>query len=166
MGKLHIRRARPADLDVLVQELGQRRFFVDRITRQGEHRGTLLTAWRGNRPIGVVYLWLEEAEEPELREHLPGTPILNHLEVHRDHRGGGVGTALIRSAERRLRTLGFHRVALAVEETNERAASLFTRLGYEGWPYPPARCYSSPDDDGKRDVEICRVMVKTLMRNA
>ena len=107
MGNLRIRRARPADLDVLIRELGQGRFFDDRICRQTKRLGMLLIAWQDDRPIGVIYLWLEDAEEAELREHLPGTPILNHLEIHPDHRGRGTGTKLIQAAERRLRRLGF-----------------------------------------------------------
>ncbi|HEX6358519.1 GNAT family N-acetyltransferase [Actinophytocola sp.] len=163
MGDLHIRRARPADLDILVGELGQRRFFEDRLSRQNEHLGMLLTAWRGDRPIGVVYLWLEDAEEAELLRHLPGTPILNHLEVHPDHRGVGTGTKLIEEAERRLRMLGFDKVALAVEKTNSGAARLYERLGYEDWPHPMVRCLTLADGNGDRAVEICRVMVKALL---
>lgn len=164
MGYLHIRRARPTDLQVLIRELGQRRFFGDRFSRQNERLGMLLTAWLDFRPIGVVYLWLEDAEEAELREHLPDTPILNHLEIHPDHRGGGAGTELITAAERRLRKLGFRQVALAVEVTNARAAQLYKRLGYEEWPHPNIRCYSLTDGNGVRRVEICQIMVKTLLR--
>jgi GNAT superfamily N-acetyltransferase len=164
MGYLRIRRARRADLDVLVRELGQRRFFVDRVSRQERRLGVLLTAWRGAAPIGVLYLWLEEAEEDELREHLPGTPILNHLEIHPAHRGGGTGTELIAAAERRLRMLGYRRVALAVEVRNGRATRLYERLGYEEWPHPTVKCYSLGDGTGQRNVEICRIMVKALLR--
>lgn len=164
MGKLHIRRARPKDLDVLVRELGQRRYFADRLSRQKKRLGMLLTAWRGGRPIGVVYLWLQYAEEPEIREYLPCTPLLTHLEIHADHRGGGTGTKLIKSAERRLRKLGFAQVALAVEVTNKRAAKLYARLGYEDWPHSTIKCYSLTDGNGERNVEICRILVKSLVR--
>lgn len=162
MGNVQIRRARPTDLDVLIKELGQRRFFDDRFSRQSDGLGMLLTAWRGARPIGVIYLWLEDAEEAELRERLPGTPILNHLEIHENHRGGGTGTKLIKAAERRLRKLRFDQVALAVEVKNKRAARLYARLGYVDWPYPTIKCYSLTDGHGRRQVEICRIMVKRL----
>ena len=162
MGNLRIRRARPTDLEVLIRELGQGRFFDDRISRQKRGLGMLLTAWLGARPIGVLYLWLEKAEEAELRQHIPGTPILNHLEIHPDHRGGGTGTKLIKAAERRLRMLGFGEVALAVEITNRRAARLYARLGYREWPHSTVRCYSLTDGDSQGAVEICWIMVKTL----
>ena len=162
MGNLRIRRARRSDLAVLIRELGQRRFFDDRLARQSRGDGMLLTAWRGAWPIGVIYLWLEDAEEAEIRDHLPGTPILNHLEIHADHRGGGMGTKLITAAERRLRKLGFDQVALAVEVTNPRAAKLYERLGYLDWPHPTITCYSLTDGSGRREVEICRILVKLL----
>jgi GNAT superfamily N-acetyltransferase len=162
MGDLRIRQARRSDLAVLIRELGQRRFFADRLSRQSRGDGMLLTAWRDARPIGVLYLWLEDAEEEEIRDHLPGTPILNHLEIHAEHRGGGIGTKLITAAERRLRTLGFKQVALAVEVTNGRAARLYDRLGYVEWPHPTIECYSLTDGSGDRAVEVCRILVKVL----
>jgi GNAT superfamily N-acetyltransferase len=164
MGALHVRQAHPADLDVLVQELGQRPLFEDRLARQDKELGVLLTAWLGSAPIGVIYLWLEEAEEAELRHHLPGTPILNHLEILPGHRGRGIGTMLITAAEGRLRERGHHQVALAVEESNVRAARLYERLGYVPWPHPKIRCLSLTDGTGERQVEICQIMVKTLVR--
>jgi GNAT superfamily N-acetyltransferase len=163
MGNLHIRRARPADLGLLAEEeLGQRRFFADRLDRQAKGLGMLLTAWSAGRSVGVVYLWLEEAEEAEIRRHLPCTPILNHLEIQRDHRGQGIGAQLISGAERRLRMLGFRQVALAVDERHGRLARWYQELGYAEWPHPTVRCL--PFGDG--EVEICRVMVKSLLGEA
>jgi ribosomal protein S18 acetylase RimI-like enzyme len=164
MDELRIRRARAADYDVLVETLGQRRFFDDRFSRQGAGLGVLLVAWRGGTPIGVIYLWLEAAEEPELREHLPGTPILTHLEIHPEHRRDGAGTALIEAAERRLRLLGHEQVALAVEIDNDGAARLYKRLGYEEWPHDTVACLSLTDGDGERQIEVCQIMVRRLRR--
>jgi GNAT superfamily N-acetyltransferase len=165
VGILQIRRARPAELDVLSRVLGQRRLLADRLVRQSAGQGMLLVAWRGPRPIGTIYLWLEEAEEKELREYLPDTPILNHLVVRPDHRGGGIGTTLINAAERRLRMLGFHRVALAVEVSNRRATRLYSRLGYTEWPHSTVECYALTDGCG-RAIEICRILVKQLRGQA
>ncbi|GAB1509476.1 hypothetical protein JCM33774_15170 [Actinophytocola sp. KF-1] len=164
MDDLRIRRASAADHDVLVAELGQRRFFDDRFARQDNGLGVLLVAWRDDRPIGVIYLWLERAEEPELRRHLPGTPILTHLEIHPAHRNGGAGTALIQAAERRLRMLGFEQVALAVEIDNDGAARLYKRLGYENWPHGTVQCLSLTDGNGERQIEVCQIMVRRLRR--
>lgn len=164
MRNLHIRAARPGDLPALIRELGERPFFADRIRRQESGRGLLLTAWRGSHPIGFIYLWLEPAEERELRDHLPGRPILMHLEIHVAHRSQGAGTALLRAAERVLLTRGYRQVALAVEITNVRATKLYLRLGYREWSQGLVRCYSPPDERGRRRAEICRIFAKRLRR--
>lgn len=165
MRDLHIRPASTTDLAALARELGQRPYFADRLARQRDGRGLLLTAWRAGRPIGDVYLWLEPAEEPEIREHLPGIPLLTHLEIHADHRHQGTGTKLIQAAERELATLGHDRVALAVEVTNHGAANLYHRLGYREWPHPSVRCYALADGQRPPRVEICRILVKPLSRD-
>jgi len=165
MRPLHIRAARQTDLAALTRSLGQRPFFVDRLARQEAGRGLLLTAWHDERPVGDVYLWLEPAEELEIRIFLPGTPLLTHLEVRPDRRAKGMGTALIAAAERALAGLGHDKVALAVELKNLRAARLYRRLGYDDWDHPPVRCYSLTDGNGKRHAEICRILVKPLRRS-
>ncbi|WP_143229547.1 GNAT family N-acetyltransferase [Actinophytocola xanthii] len=147
---------------MLVAELGQGAFFADRLARQADGRGMLLVAWHRRRPVGDVYLWWERAEEPELQIFLPGTPLLTHLEVHVDHRARGTGTALVAAAERELGRRGHRAVALAVELGNIRAGRLYQRLGYRDWPHPPIRCYSLTDGRGRREAEICRILVKAL----
>ena len=164
MDDLLIRRTRSADLPILIQELGQRRWFDDHFCRQTKGLGMMLAGWRDIRPVGVIYLWLDEAEEPELREHLPGTPILTHLEIHPDHRGNGAGSALIEAGERRLRLLGFTQVALAVEIDNEGAVRLYERLGYEEWPHGVVKCFSPTDGNGEGQIEICKVMTRKLWK--
>ncbi|SDR28942.1 Predicted N-acetyltransferase YhbS [Thermostaphylospora chromogena] len=136
---LTIRPAIDADLTALVRSFGQVGFFSDRLRRQRQGRGMLLIALRGAIPVGNVYVWWEPAEEPELRERLPGVPLLTHLEVHPHHRNRGIGTALIREAEDVLRRRGHRRVALGVDVRNVDAQRLYTRLDYTEWPYPPVR---------------------------
>lgn len=111
-----------------------------------------------------VYLWLEPAEEPEIRDHLPGVPLTTHLEVHPERRRQGIGTSIVDAAEQLLVRCGFREVALAVEVTNTSAAKLYSRLGHEEWPHPPVKCYSPADVNGHRQAEICDVMVKSFGR--
>jgi GNAT superfamily N-acetyltransferase len=162
---LDIRRADPErDLEILVENLGQREFFADRLSRQKRNRGVLLTAWWKSRPIGDAYLWLEDAEEPELREHLPGVPLLTHVEILEDFRSLGIGTCLIMDGERELADLGHKQVALAVEMSNERAARLYARLGYQVWQHPSVPHVFCHDlfDGGIGSPETCQIMVKEL----
>lgn len=162
MRDLTIRPARPDDLAPLTQRLGQERFFADRLDRQSNGRGVLLTAWHDGMVIGDVYLWLEPAEEQEIREHLPGTALVTHLEVHGDHRRLGAATRLLLAAEQLLALKGYEEVALVVEVTNRAVSTVYRRLGYQEWPNPSVKCYIPSDLDQHRHVEICNVMIKTL----
>lgn len=163
MSALGIRPAEPTDLAALTEELGQRPFFTDRLARQADGRGVLLTAWLNNRPIGDAYLWLEPAEEEPIREYLPETPLLTHVEIHPHHRRQGHGTALITTAERELVNLRYRRVALAVEQYNLDATRLYHRLGYREWAHSTVECHSFADGTGLDEAETCRIMVKRLV---
>ena len=164
MPDLRIRPAERTDLAALTEELGQRPFFTDRLDRQADGRGLLLTAWLRNRPIGDVYLWLEPAEEQPIRDHLPGTPLLTHLEIHPDHRKRGTGTQLISAAERVLADRGHPQVALAVEQHNFDAMRLYRRLGYREWAHSTVECLALSDGNTPPKAETCRIMVKQLSR--
>jgi GNAT superfamily N-acetyltransferase len=58
-------------------------------------------------------------------------PWLWLAEVHRQHRGQGVGSALLTEARRHLAMTGHRAVELSVDDGNPRAAALYRRLGYE-----------------------------------
>jgi GNAT superfamily N-acetyltransferase len=162
MSEVEIRQARWEDLEVLAKALGQEQFFADRLDRQDRGRGMLLTAWLDRRPIGDVYLWFEDAEELEIRQHLPRVPLLTHLEVVPEHRNHGIGTLLIDVAENRAREEGFDRLALAVAVDNPKATRLYERLGYGNWNQAPVTCYSLDARGRERRAELCHVLVKPL----
>ncbi|GHG01147.1 MULTISPECIES: GNAT family N-acetyltransferase [Amycolatopsis] len=160
-----VRPAVSADLESFATALGDREFFDDRYERQLKKVGVLFLAWLDLRPAGAVYLWLEKAEEEPIATHLPEVPLITHLEVHRDLRRKGVGTALVEAAERRLAELGFDRVALAVRTDNDDAARLYKKLGYRDWGHEKVICYAQktlPDGSTLSEPEECFVLVNDL----
>jgi GNAT superfamily N-acetyltransferase len=160
--RLRIQAADPGkDLEVLAENLGQRVFFADRLSRQQSDNGVLLVAWWDDQPIGDAYLWLEEAEEPEIREYLPGVALLTHVEIQAPYRSRGIGTSMIACAERILVRRNHKQVALAVEISNVRAAKLYSRLDYHVCPHPLVPCYD-PFDDSVKPPDMCHIMVKQL----
>src|SRR5690606_7262211 len=164
---LHVRIRAAVDgyLVALVNALGQEPYFRAQLARQRDKRGVLLVAWHGFEPIGDVYLRLEEAEEPEVRERLPGVPLLTHLEVAPGHRNQRLGRRLMAAAEQWLRRLGHDRVALGVDPRNVRVRSLYRRLGYEEWPHPPVpttRRIYLPGGREEQVPDVCRILVKDL----
>ncbi|WP_326833922.1 GNAT family N-acetyltransferase [Amycolatopsis rhabdoformis] len=160
-----IREAGEADVAKLTAALGGGEYFANRLARQAEGLGVLLTAWWAGQPVGDLYLWLEAAEEREIRIRLPGVPLLMHLEVLPAVRNRGVGGALVRAAEERLTERGHRRGALAVRTDNTDAARLYRRLGYRDWGHGTVVCYAEnvqPDGRTVSEAEVCHVFVKNL----
>lgn len=164
VGELEVRPARHGDLPALATALGRPTLFADRLNRQRADLGLLLAAWLDGGPIGSVYLWWEPAEEPEIRQHLPGVPLLMQLEVLAGHRNRQVGSSLLVAAEHVLARRGHRRAALAVEVSNEAAARLYARHGFRQWDRPPVLCHTHEDlrAGGGPATELCHILVKTL----
>jgi GNAT superfamily N-acetyltransferase len=168
IGDLRIQRASAKDLSALARFPGQHQLLDDRFARQRDGRGLLLVAWVSGEPVGRVYLWLEPAEEREIRDNLPGVALLLHLWVHEDSRNQGVGSALVDAAETELRQRGHRRVALGIDPGNHGAMRLYARLGYRPWPHPDIRTTSMrflSNGDRVRLPETCRVLVRELSTN-
>jgi GNAT superfamily N-acetyltransferase len=149
----------------LVDSLGQREYFSDRLERQARGEGVLLVAWLDDQPVGDVYLWRSPVDEPEIREQLPGVPELNHLEVHPDYRSRGIGTQIIAHAEATAAQLGHQRIGICVGVDNPRAHELYIRLGYTDWGHGTVdSTYASytPDGTVRRFQETIHVLTKTL----
>jgi len=161
-----VRTASAGELDRLVSTLGQRPYFVDRLARQDRGEGVVLVAWSYGHPVGDVYLWRAPANEPQIRMHLPGVPMLNHLEVRPDHRGRGIGTVIVDHAEQVASQLGYQRVALGVGIDNPRAHRLYRRLGYVDWGHgrvETSYATSAPDGSVRRFAETIHILLKTVV---
>jgi ribosomal protein S18 acetylase RimI-like enzyme len=86
----------------------------------GEHHQVLLVAHSADRPVG--YLAGEVQTD--------GEGYIDYLGVEPDHRGQGIGKALVLAAVGALRGLGCHRISLTVRESNHAARRLYRSLGF------------------------------------
>ena len=59
---------------------------------------------------------------------------INRLAVHPDHRGRGIGRALVEAVEARLHERGIEIVAALIEDWNETSLEVFRALGYVRHP--------------------------------
>jgi ribosomal protein S18 acetylase RimI-like enzyme len=160
-----VRAANAEDLYAFADDVNQFGLLRDRLCRRLEGKGELLVASCDGHPVGHLYIWLEEAEELELRVLLPFVPLLMNLWVREDLRGRGIGTALIVEAERRLRERGHAQVALGVAPDNKRAVKLYLGLHYDPWEHPDIktdRAEFSETGEPTRHPEVCAVLVKNL----
>lgn len=108
------------------------------------HNGAFVSCGRNELqsaygPLGAVWrgLFLSVLE----RELEPGVLLMDGICVHRDHRGRGIGTALLDAIKSRARALDCTKVRLDVVDTNPRAQALYERQGFEAvrvediWPF-------------------------------
>ena len=56
--------------------------------------------------------------------------FIAYMAVEREHRGGGVGAALLQEAEDEARAMGAPYISLMVTEENDPARALYERAGY------------------------------------
>ncbi|MFC3739455.1 GNAT family N-acetyltransferase [Paractinoplanes deccanensis] len=162
--EVSIRTASDEDVRKLVDNRNDRHYFLDHLDRD---RGIILFAFRGEALAGYIFLRLAPAEEPELRAGLPGVPLLQHLRVLDGHEHYGVARTLLSEAERQLALLGFHRVALGVHPSNERAIALYQGLSFTAWReehLPTFHVEVLDDDSTERSDDVCLVLVKHLER--
>jgi len=87
---------------------------------------TLLVARDGDV---VGFVTVERESGSYAQDYTRG--VVTNLYVRPEHRGEGVGSALLAAAEDRLRELGVDAVALEVMADNEAARRFYRRAGYE-----------------------------------
>lgn len=135
---LIVRELQEADVEVIESSEPPGKGFVRAMwALQGQGRSLLLVAWRDGRRVGSGEIdWT----------HRP--PELKNLAVDSDQRGRGVGTALIREAERRAHQHG--ELCVGVGLDNPRARALYERLGYRGTGEISTTTYEYVDADGAR----------------
>lgn len=110
---------------------GRTRRHAARFDRQEQGLSTFLTAWADDVPVGSAQILWRGCAAPEVQARFPGCPELNGLGIWPpDLRSRGIGTALIRAAEQRVRDAGQDLIGLGVGDDNRRAAALYLRIGY------------------------------------
>lgn len=93
--------------------------------QQLDGRRLILLAALNDFPIGQIFIhFRDHARARKFRGYLYSLRVLEPFQ------GQGLGTRLIHEAERILRERGYRQAAIAVAKDNERAKSLYERLGY------------------------------------
>jgi ribosomal protein S18 acetylase RimI-like enzyme len=150
--RIDVRELAEHEVDVIARTEPEGKGFVQAMWRlQQEGVSLLLVAWMDAAPVGSGQLdW--RSTPPELK----------NLNVDADRRGLGVGTAIIRAAEARLRS--GTSLAVGVGLDNPRARALYERLGYRGTGNISTTTYEYVDDNGvqRHATETDELLVKQL----
>ncbi|MYW99402.1 MULTISPECIES: GNAT family N-acetyltransferase [unclassified Streptomyces] len=172
LAPVHIRPCRAADLGPLERHMpspGRTRRHAARFDRQEQGLSTFLTAWADDVPVGTAQVLWQGCAAPEVQARFPGCPELNGLGIWPPElRSRGIGTALIRAAEERVRAAGHPLIGLGVDDDNGRAAALYLRIGYRETGCRYQDRYAYLDDDGVRHevVDPARFLVRELAGGA
>jgi GNAT superfamily N-acetyltransferase len=154
---MDIGRATEAELDALLQLLGEQ--FDDHgiaitppLLRQAiaqvfhsDHWALFLVARKGDEMVGlaaVAFSWT--------LEHAGKTAWLDELYVRPEHRGRGVGTALIEPVIQEAQARGCRAIDLEVEQGHRRAERLYARQGFQ--PLARSRWVRLLEDQGTQLV--------------
>jgi RimJ/RimL family protein N-acetyltransferase len=139
---VYLRRARPADAAdlVMIQLQVQEDDIagVDNDPDTVEERAELIKRLHGEDLYLVADYRKRVVGSVLLRRPTPA--YLHHqawlgIELHRDFRGYGVGSALIQQAVSWAKSHGIELIRLGVLDTNPRAKSLYARLGFQETGY-------------------------------
>jgi ribosomal protein S18 acetylase RimI-like enzyme len=158
-----------ADDIPLIEECMPRRMpdtHRERLGRQEQGEALYLIAWIDDRPVGHLFLkWDGSSASPDA--FVPW-PTLSDISVHPDLRSRGIGSQLMKHAERLVAQRGHRQVGLSVALDNPRARALYERMGYRNsgldnydslWPY-------LDDQDQERwHRETCVRLVKRLQQS-
>lgn len=117
-------------------------------------RVTLRYDWTDSSPTSGASVVIEDI--------FPGLPQVNALEVDENYRKRGIASVLMVALEEEAVRLGFDKVGLGVEVSNDPAKKLYEKLGYNYENIGDSDTYEIwfGDQDPKRYT--CRLMVKAL----
>lgn len=139
-----LRAARPEDAADLLEI--QRQVFEEGISNVSDELETIEERTEEISTMGAERLWLVAEHQGRvvgsLELHRSPPVFLHHhlflaIELHRDYRGGGLGSALMRQGSAWAKANGYDFIRLGVLDSNPRAKALYERLGYREYGYLP-----------------------------
>jgi len=102
------------------------RFFEQILEKENNY---ILIAYKGNKALG--YIWAELQHKPENPfKYEQKRLYINHVSVHKESRGQGIGKALFDEIETIAKQNGITNFALDSWEFNEDTHKIFKKLGF------------------------------------
>lgn len=161
---IRLRPAHPDDAADLIEIA--RQVVEENISNVGNDVDSLERSVEKLSTLSPLKLWLVAEHEGSVVGALTLNPLgpnyTHHLrqlgiEVHRNWRGSGVGSALIRHGIEWARNQGVEALLLGVLDTNPRARALYERLGFQVIGHIPC-LVKRPDGSYADDTEMMYVI--------
>jgi GNAT superfamily N-acetyltransferase len=137
MTSIVIRRISESDVERLndvYPEPGPTSRHVERWRLQAGGEGVYLLAWRGDDPIGWVFVHRPGSSEASAPARQYDAAEIMDLQVAPEFRGQGHGSSLLVAAEQLARDAGWTRIGLEVTVSNPHndvARAMYQRHGYD-----------------------------------
>jgi GNAT superfamily N-acetyltransferase len=152
----------PGDLAAL-EALWPLRGCANRYARQVSGESSFLLVRDESEIVGRCEVRWAGPFMPEVQAALGAIPEINGLEVVTDHRGLGIGTAIIGDIEAQARRRGLTAIGLGVALDNHKAERLYRRLGYDGdLRYVDRYTWHDANGQPHDAADDCRFMTKQL----
>ena len=101
------------------------KFFEEALDKENSY---ILIAYKNNEALGYIWAELQHIEHPQLYKHEQF--YINHISVHKEFKGQGIGKALLEEIESIAQKHGITKFALDVWEFNKDAQDFFKKLGF------------------------------------
>jgi ribosomal protein S18 acetylase RimI-like enzyme len=155
-----IRRCEQADLAALewFGEFTPHREIIEQVfAAQGRGEQVMLMAAFDEAPLGQVWIDLKRKREES-------TAVVWALRVFHWFHGRGIGTRLLRAAEKVVTAIGWSCVEIGVEHANTRALALYQRQGYKrAGEHREVQRYRTPDGE-QHEVTIDVIALRKRLR--
>jgi len=136
---------------------------------QERGEGVYLVAWRGDHPIGWVFIYRPSSREAVVRARSLNAAEVQDLYVDPKFRGEGSGSFLLAAAERLAEDSGWVRIGLEVTVSNPHndvARAMYERRGYRDaglGEYESGYFYWTESGERRWDGEPHRFLIKSLV---
>jgi L-amino acid N-acyltransferase len=136
---MHLRPARPADSEPILaiynEAVLRSTATFDLVPRTEDEQEEWMAEHRGPHPAIVAVVddvpVAFGSLSPYRDKHAYATTVENSVYVHRDHRGQGIGTALLEELVRLAGRHGFHAIIARIGENNVASIALHEACGFE-----------------------------------
>ncbi|MGH6814952.1 MAG: GNAT family N-acetyltransferase [Hyphomicrobiaceae bacterium] len=100
------------------------------LRRVAEHNGCILLARTETRTVGFACAWIEEDDDPLLRDEMRAHAYISDIYITEDWRRKGVATKLLNALEEDMRRRGCARIRVCAKAANRIAVDCYRRSGY------------------------------------
>ncbi len=108
--------------------------YAEQLVRlTSERMGCIFLAKTKARPIGFICAWIDEDDDPLLREETRSHAYVSDLFVDEAWRRKGVASHLLGAAENEMRLRGCKRIRICSKAANTAAIGCYGRAGFQAY---------------------------------